>query len=124
MVILHSPCEHPKMPDFRIPLTSRHSQLAEGWQRLERAGRDGPLDDHTCQIIELAVAIATAESRRLRAHLDRARNLGITDAEIDQLIALAAPSIGTHATLAAYDAADLEVPTTSPPDAPARPWDP
>jgi alkylhydroperoxidase/carboxymuconolactone decarboxylase family protein YurZ len=116
------------MPHFRVPLTSRRTQLAEGWQRLERAGRDGLLDDHTCHLIDLAVAIATtAAPRALRTHIDHARTLGITDAEIDQLIALAAPTIGKPATLAAYEAADTDVPVgpppDAPPDAPPSPWD-
>jgi 4-carboxymuconolactone decarboxylase len=113
------------MPHFRVPLTSRRTQLAEGWQRLERAGRDGPLDDHTCHLVELALAIATTTGtqRTLRTDIDHARAAGITDAEIDQLIALAAPTIGKPATLAAYEAADVDVPVGPPPDAPPSPWD-
>ena len=114
------------MPHFRIPLTSRRTQLAEGWQRLERAGRDGPLDDHTCHLIDLTLLIATTNTapRTLRTHIEHARTLGITDAEIDQLIALAAPTIGKHATLAAFEAAAVDVPVGPPPDAPPSPWDP
>ena len=113
------------MPHFRVSLTSHRTQLAEGWQRLERAGRDGPIDDHTCHLIDLALAIATtaAAPRTLRTHIDHARTLGITAAEIDQLIALAAPTIGKPATLAAYEAADADVPVAPPPDAPPSPWD-
>lgn len=112
------------MPQFRSPLTSRQSQLAEGWDLLERAAREGPLDDRACRLVELAIAIATAEPRVLRAELDRARGQGITDGEIEQMIALAAPAIGKHATRAALDAADVDTPSAPPPDAPTSPWDP
>lgn len=110
------------MPSFRIPLPDRRALLAEGWDRLERAGRDGPLDDHACRLVELAVAVVTADPRSLRTQLQRARDHGVRDDEIEQLIALAAPAIGKSATLAAYDAAAADTPT-APDGGPPRPSD-
>jgi hypothetical protein len=80
-------------------------------ERLGRCTRQTPLDDRTRQLVELAVAIATVDGRALRGQLQRARDLGITDDELEQVIALAAPTIGKPATLAAYDAASVDVPT-------------
>jgi alkylhydroperoxidase/carboxymuconolactone decarboxylase family protein YurZ len=98
------------MPSFRLPLSGRRALLADGWDRLERAGRDGPLDDRARRLVELAVAVATADPRTLRTEVQRARDHGVRDDEIDQLIALAAPAIGKARTLAAHDAAAADTP--------------
>lgn len=110
------------MPGTRFPILSRRAQLAEAWDRLERAGHGGPLDDHARRLVELAVAVATCDPRTLRAQLQRARDLGVRDDEIDQVIAIAASAIGKPATLAAYDAAVADVPT-APGDGPPLPSD-
>ncbi|MDQ3364783.1 MAG: carboxymuconolactone decarboxylase family protein [Myxococcota bacterium] len=99
--------------------SSRHAELTAAWDRLARAGRNGPLDERTCRLVELAVAIGTRDRDAIRDAHQRAIELGAFGEEIDQLVALAAATIGKPATLAistwlGLDATAGSAPTAAP----------
>ena len=75
-------------------------ELALGWEHLARAGRAGPLDERTCCLLELAIAIGARDRDAVRAAHERALQLAAFAAEIEQIVALAAPTLGKPATLA------------------------
>jgi alkylhydroperoxidase/carboxymuconolactone decarboxylase family protein YurZ len=82
--------------------TRRRDQLLAAWDRLDQVGRSGPLDDRTCRLLELAIAIGTRDREAVRAAHARAVQGGAYGEELDQLVALAASAIGRSATLTTY----------------------
>jgi len=80
----------------------RHDQLATAWNAIAQAGRSGPLDERTCRLLELAIAIGARDKEAVRAAHQRAVQFATFGEEIDQLVTLAAATIGRAATLATY----------------------
>lgn len=78
----------------------RADQLAAAWDSLARAGRTGPFDERTCRLFELAIAIGTRDREAVRDAHQRAIKLGVFGEELDQLVTLAAATIGRPATIA------------------------
>ena len=67
-----------------------------------RAGRQGPLDEKSSRIIKLAVAIGALREGAVHANVRKALAQGVTPEEIEQVLALAAGTIGLPATVAAF----------------------
>ena len=78
-------------------MRSRHDQLAAAFDQLARAGRAGPLDERTCRLVELALAIGARDRDAVRATHQRAVEVGVLADAVEQLVALAAPALGVHA---------------------------
>ena len=108
-------------------MATRHDQLAAAWDQLARAGLNGPFDERTCRLLELAVAIGARDREAVRAAHARVAEMVVMPEEIEQVIALAAPTIGKSATLATYGWIGLVEPTPSrdgaPTGRPAKPSD-
>jgi alkylhydroperoxidase/carboxymuconolactone decarboxylase family protein YurZ len=83
-------------------MPSRHDQLNAAWDQLARAGRNGPLDERMCRLLELAVAIGARDREAVRMAHEKLTESLVMPQEIDQLLALAAATIGKPATLTAY----------------------
>jgi alkylhydroperoxidase/carboxymuconolactone decarboxylase family protein YurZ len=81
-------------------MRSRSDQIAAAWDQLERAGRTGPLDERTCRLLELALAIGARDREAIRAAHRRCVELGVLADAIEQIVAVAAPAIGKSAVLA------------------------
>lgn len=94
-------------------MPTRHDQLAAAWDQLARAGRNGPFDERTCRLLELAIAIGARDREAVRAAHARLVELVVLAEEIDQMIAIAAPTIGKSATLAIYGWIGLVEPGSS-----------
>ena len=62
----------------------------------------GPLDDKTRQLVKLALAIGARLEGATHAHTRRALEMGITPAEIKQVVLLAATTLGFPTTVSAY----------------------
>jgi 4-carboxymuconolactone decarboxylase len=69
---------------------------------VQRYGRDGPLDARTARLLKLALAIGALREGAVHANVRKALAAGITAAEIDQVIALAAGTLGLSATVAVF----------------------
>jgi alkylhydroperoxidase/carboxymuconolactone decarboxylase family protein YurZ len=98
----------------RFARSARRDQLLTGWEHLALAGRAGPLDERTCRLLELALALGTGRREAIRAAYARALE-GAASAEevseqIEQLLALSAGALGKHAVLAAYDWLGIDTP--------------
>lgn len=105
----------------RSSRSARVDQLTAAWDRLALAGRTGPLDERTCRLLELAIALGTGQREAIRATHARLAELAVSADELEQLLALAAAAIGKHTTLAAYgwmglvEPAGAAAPTSAPP---------
>jgi alkylhydroperoxidase/carboxymuconolactone decarboxylase family protein YurZ len=87
-----------KYKDF----TARYPKLAEAWDSIHEAGAAGPLDAKTQRLVKLAVSIGALREGAVHASARKALDMGITVEEMEQVVALAAGTLGMPATVAAF----------------------
>lgn len=92
----------PKPPKTYQAFIKRYPQIAEAWETIAKAGQEGPLDDKTARLIKLAVAIGAQREGAVHANVRKALAGGVAKEQIEQIIALAAGTIGLPATVAVY----------------------
>jgi alkylhydroperoxidase/carboxymuconolactone decarboxylase family protein YurZ len=80
----------------------RYPKLAEAWDAIHEAGATGPLDEKTQRLVKLAVAIGGLREGAVHASARKALDMGITIEELEQVVALAAGTLGMPATVAAF----------------------
>jgi 4-carboxymuconolactone decarboxylase len=94
--------DSPKPPKAYEDFVRQFPRLADAWGKLSEAGQDGPLKEDTARLVKLAVAIGALREGAVRSNLRKAFAAGIPPRQIDQVIALAASTIGLPATVAVY----------------------
>jgi alkylhydroperoxidase/carboxymuconolactone decarboxylase family protein YurZ len=92
----------PKPPDTFLEFTQEFPKLAEAWRLAGEAGRGGPLDEKTGRLVKLAIAIGHMREGAVHSAVRKALAAGVTRGEIDQVIALAATTLGFPSTVAVY----------------------
>ncbi len=80
----------------------RYPKLAEAWDAIHEAGATGPLDAKTQRLVKLAVAIGGLREGAVHASARKALDMGISIEELEQVVALAAGTLGMPATVAAF----------------------
>lgn len=80
----------------------RYPKLGEAWECINEAGAQGPLDERTCRLVKLGVAIGALREGAVHSSVRKALSMGITAAELEQVVALAAGTLGLPATVAAH----------------------
>lgn len=80
----------------------RYPKLAEAWDAIHEAGATGPLDEKTQRLVKLAVAIGGLREGAVHACARKALDMDITAEEMEQVVALAAGTLGMPATVAAF----------------------
>lgn len=89
-------------PKTYLEFVARYPKLAEAWDNMAAAGADGPLDDKTARLLKLAISIGAMREGAVHSNVRKAKRMGIADAEIEQVVALAASTLGLPATVAIY----------------------
>ena len=92
----------PKPPDTFIEFITRYPDLGRAWEAARQAERAGPLDEKACRLVKLSVAIGGRSEGAVHSAARKAVAAGVTAAEIEQVIALAASTIGFPRAVAAY----------------------
>jgi alkylhydroperoxidase/carboxymuconolactone decarboxylase family protein YurZ len=92
----------PIPPEIYQQFVERYPQLEKAWEQLSEAGREGPLDAKTLRLLKLGIAIGAMREGAVRANVRKAIALGISKEEIEQVIALAAATLGMSATVAVF----------------------
>jgi 4-carboxymuconolactone decarboxylase len=92
----------PKPPKVYEDFVRRYPKLGEAWQAIAEQGAAGPIDERTARLVKLGIAIGAMREGAVHANVRKARALGITDAEIEQVIALAAGTLGVPSTVAVF----------------------
>ncbi|MDJ0767101.1 MAG: carboxymuconolactone decarboxylase family protein [Myxococcota bacterium] len=92
----------PDPPQAYKKFIDKFPKLAEAWSLIGQGGRDGPLDAKSARLIKLAVAIGSLREGAVHANVRKALSEGIDREEIEQIVALAAGTLGLPATAAAY----------------------
>jgi alkylhydroperoxidase/carboxymuconolactone decarboxylase family protein YurZ len=92
----------PQPPKAFQAFQTRFPKIGQAWEQLATAGREGPLDEKTARLIKLAVAVGALREGAVHASVRKALALGISREEIEQVIALAAGTLGLPSTVAVY----------------------
>lgn len=78
----------------------------EVWQAYEALGdachRSGSLEDKSRRLVKLALSVGARLEGGVRGQVRKARQAGITLEEMEQVVALALPTIGLPSAMAAY----------------------
>jgi alkylhydroperoxidase/carboxymuconolactone decarboxylase family protein YurZ len=80
----------------------RFPRLGEAWDLVNAEGGGGPLDPKTQRLLKLAIAIGAMREGAVRSGVRKARDLGASLAEMEQVVALAASTIGFPASVAVW----------------------
>ncbi len=92
----------PKPPSAYSDFIARFPKLGQAWDLLAEGGQAGPLDERTQRLLKLAIAIGAQKEGAVHASARKARALGISEAELDQVIALSAGTLGLPSAVAAF----------------------
>lgn len=92
----------PDPPRRYRDFVKRYPKLWEAWEKIHEAGSGGPLDQKTCRLLKLAIAIGAMREGAVRSGARKAAAEGMSREEIEQVVALAAATIGLPATVAVY----------------------
>jgi alkylhydroperoxidase/carboxymuconolactone decarboxylase family protein YurZ len=88
---------------------TRYPLLGKAWELMGEAGKEGPLDENPARLIKLAIAIGAMREGAVHASVRKARALGISQEEIQQVVALAAGVLGMPSTVAIHSWVQDEV---------------
>jgi alkylhydroperoxidase/carboxymuconolactone decarboxylase family protein YurZ len=92
----------PKPPKAFEDFAKRYPKLAGAWSDLTAAGEEGPLDADAQRLVKLAIAIGAMREGAVRANVRKALAAGVAREGIEQVIAMAASTIGLPATVAIF----------------------
>ena len=92
----------PVPPGAYTDFIARFPKLGEAWESIHDAGSQGPLDDRTQRLIKLAIAIGAMRQGAVHSSVRKARAMGIPMEELEQVVALAAGTLGMPSTVAAF----------------------
>jgi 4-carboxymuconolactone decarboxylase len=91
-----------KLPKWYVQIREQHRDYFEALEKLgETARKQGPLDEKTAHLIQLAAAAAIRSEGSVHSHTRRALNAGATPEEVYHAIVLLTSTIGFPATSAA-----------------------
>src|SRR3989304_7950904 len=92
----------PKAPKTYEIFVRRYPKLAEAWEKISEAGKDGPIDGKNARLVKLAIAIGAMREGAGHSSVRKALAAGISPEEIEQVVALAASTLGMPATVAVF----------------------
>lgn len=91
------------MPPLRYrEFIERFPDLARAWDAINTAGREGPIDGRTRRLVKLGVAMGAMREGAVRSGVRKALAMGIPLEEIEQLVPLAAGTIGMPSAVACW----------------------
>jgi len=80
----------------------RYPKIGEAWDLVNGEGGTGPLDAKTQRLLKLAIAIGAMREGAVHSGVRKARDAGASVAEMEQVVALAASTIGFPASVAVW----------------------
>lgn len=92
----------PKLPKAYQSFLQRYPEIGQAWDLLTEAGQDGPLDGKTARLIKLAIAVGAMREGAVHASVRKALAMGIPKAQIEQVVALAASTLGLPSAVAIH----------------------
>ena len=92
----------PKPPKAYDQFVERFPHLGKAWDEIHTQGDATDLDEKTRRLIRIAASVGAGRMGAVRAGTRKARAMGIPRQEIEQVVALAAGTIGIPASVAAF----------------------
>ena len=92
----------PEPPKTYLEFTARFPKLNDAWDLIGQAGDEGPLDEKTRRLIKLGIAIGAQREGAVHASVRKGLAQGVTREEMEQVVALAAGTIGLPSAVAAF----------------------
>lgn len=92
----------PKPPSAYSDFVARFPKLGQAWDLLAEAGEEGPLDERTARLVKLAIAVGAQKEGAVHASVRKALAIGISPAELEQVVALSAGTLGLPSAVAAH----------------------
>jgi alkylhydroperoxidase/carboxymuconolactone decarboxylase family protein YurZ len=89
-------------PSHYQAFVKRYPHLGEAWEAIRAAEEDGPLDPRTQRLVKLGVAIGALKEGAVHSAARKALAAGSSPAELQQVVALAAATVGLPSTVAAF----------------------
>jgi alkylhydroperoxidase/carboxymuconolactone decarboxylase family protein YurZ len=90
-------------PSTHQRFVRRFPRLGEAWDLVNQEGGAGPLHAKTRRLLKLAIAIGAMREGAVHSGVRKARDAGASVAEMEQVVALAASTIGFPARGLARD---------------------
>jgi len=81
----------------------RFPSLGQAWDLVNEEGGNGPLDAKTQRLLKLAIGIGALREGAVHSGVRKARDAGASLAEMEQVVALAASTIGFPASVAVWN---------------------
>jgi 4-carboxymuconolactone decarboxylase len=94
--------ERTRPPSTYDRFSERFPKLRQAWDAVGEAGKEGPLDEKTLRLVKLGIAIGAQHEGAVHASIRKARALGISREEVEQVITLSAGTIGMPFVVAVY----------------------
>ena len=92
----------PPPPGAYTDFIARYPKLGEAWEAIHEAGSLGPLTPETQRLIKLAIAIGAMKQGAVHSSVRKALAEGIPMESLEQVVALAAGTLGMPSTVAAF----------------------
>jgi alkylhydroperoxidase/carboxymuconolactone decarboxylase family protein YurZ len=89
-------------PAVHRQFVARYPNLGKAWDLVNEEGGAGPLDEKTQRLVKLAVAIGAMREGAVHSGVRKARDAGASLAEMEQVVALAASTIGLPSAVAVW----------------------
>jgi 4-carboxymuconolactone decarboxylase len=95
--------EPSRPPAAHQAFVRRFPRVGQAWDLVNEEGAAGPLDAKTQRLLKLAVAIGALREGAVRSGVRKARDAGASTDEVEQVVALAASTIGFPSAVAAWN---------------------
>ena len=92
----------PKPPATFRAFVDRFPDLGRAWESIAEEGQRGPLDSETARLVKLGIAIGAMREGSVHSSVRKALACGITVEALEQVVALAAGTVGMPSTVAAW----------------------
>lgn len=92
----------PQAPQRYREFVARFPDLARAWESINEAGTNGPLDPRARRLAKIAVAMGAMREGAVRSGVRKALAEGLALEEVEQLVPLAAGTIGLPAAVACW----------------------
>ena len=92
--------EESKAPKSYRRFVARYPKLGEAWEKVREAERDGPASQKDVRLLKLAIAIGAMRQGAVTSAARKALDAGASEAEILQVVALGASTLGFPASVA------------------------
>jgi len=91
-----------KPPAVHQQFVRRFPKLERAWELVNEQGAAGPLDARAQRLAKLAIAIGAMREGAVHSAVRKARDAGVSLAEMEQVVALGASTIGFPSSVAVW----------------------